>query len=82
MNRAPAALPPGDTLARWDRLNQELRACFLSAEGLDLRGVRVRSQFGPVSFSLAATFLILLAHDRRHIWQARAVRNASGFPRQ
>ena len=27
-------------------------------------------------------FLILLAHDRRHIWQARQVRNAAGFPRQ
>ena len=79
---ATEALSPAETLSRWDRLNVELGECLRLAEGLDHRRVRVRSQFGPMSFSLAATFLILLAHDRRHIWQARQVRNAGSFPRE
>ncbi len=78
---APPDLTIEATLARWDRLNADLASCVRDAEGIDLRKVKVRSQFGPLSFSLGATFLILLAHARRHIWQARQVRNDGAFPR-
>ncbi|MGE3956756.1 MAG: DinB family protein [Vicinamibacterales bacterium] len=77
---APADLSVDDTLGRWERLNADLAMCIREADGIDLRRVKVRSQFGPLSFTLGATFLILLAHDRRHIWQARQVRTDTAFP--
>lgn len=77
---APAQLPMDATLARWDTMQAGLADCMRMAEGLDFRRIKVRSQFGPVSFGLGATFLILLAHERRHLWQARQVRTAATFP--
>ncbi|HUR34358.1 MAG TPA: DinB family protein [Vicinamibacterales bacterium] len=77
---ATQPLVPDETLARWDRFHEDFADCIRSAEGLDLRRIKVRSQFGPVSFSLGGTFSILLAHERRHVWQAREVRNDRGFP--
>lgn len=77
---ASANLPLDATLARWDAMQAGMAECMRLAEGLDFRRIKVRSQFGPVSFSLGATFLILLAHQRRHVWQARQVRTDSSFP--
>jgi hypothetical protein len=59
-----------------DAIGERLRA----ADGIDLRRVHVRSQVAPIRFTLGTTFRILLAHERRHIWQARQVRRAPGFP--
>lgn len=70
----------GPTLDRFQALQEAFRECIQEADGLDLMAVKVKSQFGPVSWSLNGTFGILLAHERRHIWQAREVRNAAGFP--
>jgi hypothetical protein len=77
---APPSLDPERTLERFYSLHDTLRDCIASADGLDLQAIRVRSQFGPVRWSLNGTFGILLAHARRHIWQAREVRKAPGFP--
>ena len=77
---APHALVLEATVERWRNLQGQLAACLRAAEGLDLRAIRVRSQFAPVSFSLNGTFGILLAHQRRHMWQAREVRNDRAFP--
>jgi hypothetical protein len=45
------------------------------AEGLDLARVKVKSPIAPVlRLSLAATFAQIAAHERRHIAQARRVR--------
>lgn len=73
-------LVPMATIERWRDLQAQLGACIRAAEGLDLRTIRVRSQFAPVSFSLNGTFGMLLAHQRRHLWQAREVRNDRAFP--
>jgi hypothetical protein len=54
-----------------DRFAERVRG----ADGLDLRHVRARS---PVSswlrYSLGTAFRVFLAHERRHLWQARHVR--------
>lgn len=76
----PQALVPDATAERWRNLQGQLAACIRDVEGLDLRAIRVRSQFAPVSFSLNGTIGILLAHQRRHVWQAREVRNDRAFP--
>ena len=68
------------TLDRYAMLHNALAACIRSADGVDLGRVKVRSQFAPISWSLNGTFAILLAHERRHVWQAREVRNDPAFP--
>lgn len=51
------------------------------AAGLDLAHVRVRHPlFKPVRLALGTVLAILLAHERRHLWQATAVRNDASFP--
>lgn len=79
---APAELEVGETLARWSFLHHQFAEVVTSAAGLDRGRIKVRSQFGPISFGLGATFAILLAHERRHVWQARQVRNDAAFPTQ
>jgi DinB family protein len=52
-----------------------------AADGLDLRRARRRSPIVPlVKWSLGTMFAVVLAHERRHIWQARQVRNDRRFP--
>lgn len=54
-----------------------LRAQVASAAGLDLGGVRLRSPLMPLlRLSLGTCFGFLAAHERRHLWQARRVREA------
>lgn len=80
--RAPSAFIPArnravDDVLReftdWqDRLGERIRR----ADGLDLRRARLRSPFVPwVRYSLGIGFAVILAHERRHLWQARQVRN-------
>jgi hypothetical protein len=72
---APSAmLDPWATTERFRALNAEFGACIREAEGIDLKAVKVRSLFGPISWTLNGTLLVLLAHQRRHLWQARQVR--------
>lgn len=61
---------------RWqDRLRELIR----EADGVDLRKTRLRSPVVPVfSYSLGTCFTSILAHERRHLWQARQVRKTIG----
>jgi hypothetical protein len=78
---APSQLSHDATLHRWTALQGELAGVIREAEGIDLGAIKVKSQFGPVSWTLNGTFTFLLAHQRRHVWQAREVRNSPNFPR-
>jgi hypothetical protein len=73
---APAK-PMADIVAEFidwqDRIGERIRR----ADGLDLRRARGKSPALPLfSWSLGSLFAITLAHERRHLWQARQVRNA------
>jgi hypothetical protein len=52
---------------------------FLHAyAGVDLAGVRFPNPFiSAVRFSLATGLHVLAAHERRHLWQASNVANAT-----
>jgi hypothetical protein len=64
-------------LALHERFEKLLRA----ADGLDLARIRVRSPVTRwIRHSLGGSFWLLAAHDRRHIYQAREVCKAPGFP--
>jgi hypothetical protein len=56
-----------------DRLDERIRR----TDGLDLRHARARSPAFPLFvWSLGSLIAITLAHERRHLWQARQIRAA------
>jgi hypothetical protein len=61
-------------------LRDQLADRVRRANSLDLRRVRVVSPVNRLlRMPIGAYFQFVLAHDRRHLWQARQVRNAPGF---
>jgi hypothetical protein len=85
--KAPATFqpPPG-------RTRHEIMAAFRAykvqyidrlrqANGLDLSRARVRSPAASwIRMPLGSGFAVVSAHERRHLWQARRVMEATGFP--
>lgn len=65
----------------WNATHARLEEVVRRANGLDLERVRIPSPVTKlVKFNLGMGFWIQTAHDRRHLAQARAVRNHRGFP--
>jgi hypothetical protein len=85
--KTPAAFQPPSS-----RTRHEIMAAFRAyqvqyvdrlrqANGLDLARARVRSPvLSWLMFPLGSGFAAMAAHERRHLWQARRVTEASGFP--
>ncbi|HXM40959.1 MAG TPA: DinB family protein [Bryobacteraceae bacterium] len=62
-------------------LQDQLALRLEQANGLDLARVKVPApEAGLLRFNLQLTFAWLAAHERRHLWQARQVRNHASFP--
>ena len=62
-------------------LRQRLARRLVAADDLDIARIRVPSPFVPLlRFDLGAAFRVIAAHERRHLYQARRVREAEGFP--
>ncbi|MGA3040714.1 MAG: DinB family protein [Bryobacteraceae bacterium] len=62
-------------------LQGQLALQLEEANGLDLARVKAPAPgFGPVKLNLHLTFAWIAAHERRHLWQARQVRNHASFP--
>jgi len=62
---------------RWqDELAKRLHEC----DGLDLRRAKHKSPLPFVKWSLGAFILLMIAHERRHTYQARVVRQSPAFP--
>ena len=63
---------------RWqDEFERRLR----EADGFDLQRAKAVWGFWPLKLSLGGSFQMMLAHERRHIFQAREVRQHHEFPR-
>jgi hypothetical protein len=74
-----AGLAP--TLNEYRRICHGLLHLLQQANGLDLARVKTTMPALPwLMMPLAARFALLTAHDRRHLAQARDVRNHPGFP--
>lgn len=76
--RAPSNIQPGaapsliDANTRLVASQGEVRAFLVKNADLDLTGVRFANPIlRGVRFSLASGLNIILAHERRHLWQAR-----------
>jgi DinB superfamily len=66
-----------DEFIRWqDELDRRLR----EADGLDLRRAKETFLIWPLKLSLGGTMQMMIAHERRHVWQAREVRQSPSFP--
>lgn len=73
--RATEVLP--EFAAVRDQLAERVRQC----DGLDLGHIKTISPVNRLlRLPLGAYLQFVIAHDRRHLWQARQVRSAPGFP--
>ncbi len=82
----PAESDPQSTLAEFRRVSKDLRTLVQSAAGLNLARAKTQMPVLPpllrafVKMPLGARLELITAHDRRHLWQAEAVRNHPEFP--
>ena len=68
------------TRSEFVRWQDELAKRIGAADGLDLRRAKETFPFWPLKWSLGSLIQMMLAHERRHTWQAREVRQSPGFP--
>lgn len=86
--KAPRAFTPScgqpvtAVLPAFRSLQERLALQLEEASGLDLAHIKVPApEARMLRFSLHLTFVWIAAHQRRHLWQARQVRNHPAFPR-
>jgi hypothetical protein len=68
-----------DALAAFLASQEGVRRFVRDVGASDLRS-KFTSPFGPLRPRIGTGLLVLAAHDRRHLWQARRVLEAEGFP--
>lgn len=85
--KAPDSLLPAPeidarrTVEEFLRSRQEFLDLAREASRVDMSSIRFANPMVPLmKFSLAEAFLVMLAHDRRHLWQAENVRKHPEFP--
>jgi hypothetical protein len=60
------------TLAEFNAVHDELLRLLEQVDGFDLSGAKVQSPFAMwLKYKLGSAIALQLAHDRRHLWQAR-----------
>lgn len=72
----PSAIKPRRAVIEsYLNMHTEVDSRLVRLAGVDLARAKVKSPFvGWMSYSLGFSFLLLGAHERRHIWQATRVR--------
>lgn len=85
---APASFQPEKQLDREAVVaeflghHERLEKIIKDSDGLDLSKIKVKSAFSNlIKYQLGIAFWIILAHDRRHIWQARQLCIDKQFPK-
>ena len=80
----PAEYEPGELLRAFVAVREQLADRVRAADGLDLKRAIITSPANRlIRMPLGAYLAFLLAHERRHTWQARGVRaagEAAGWP--
>ena len=60
---------------------ERVRRLMVESAGIDVNRTRfVNPLLRGIRFTVGTGFLIVLAHNRRHLWQAQRVRESAGFP--
>ena len=85
--KAPKAFaPPPDrpmivVVPEFFEVQERLIDCARAANGVDLAKVKIQSPAARlVRLSLGRGIALMGSHERRHLWQARQVKNDPGFP--
>jgi hypothetical protein len=85
--KAPKAfVPPPDqpmssVVPEFFQIQERLLACVRAANGVDLARVKIQSPaWRWVRLSLGRGLALMPAHERRHLWQARYVKDDPNFP--
>lgn len=77
----PTRLGRQEVLGAFEAEHARLRELILACNGVPLNHARMRSPFvGLIHFTLQQALQVNLAHARRHLWQARQVRQEPAFP--
>lgn len=86
--RTPASTRPPDdqplagVVANFLLMQDELRQRLYAAKGIDLARAKTTLPFvKSLKMGLGPCFAFLIAHERRHLWQAWQVRKDAAFPR-
>ncbi len=79
---APQPQPdPSVVLSQFVASHDDVRSVIRDAAALDLNRIRFVNPFLKlVRVSAGTALLIIAAHERRHLWQMKNVRDAPGFP--
>jgi hypothetical protein len=79
--RPPRELSMTTVTTRFNDAHKELADRVRRAQSIELNRTKMRHPAIPVvRFSVGEIFEIVLAHERRHLWQAEKVRRQPGFP--
>lgn len=79
--RPPADIPMTQVLAQFMAFQDRLLDLIRDANGVDLGRPRIQSPGNKlVKLTLGQGFGLMTAHERRHLWQARQVKNDPSFP--
>lgn len=79
--RPRPTLNPEGILPQFLKTMERASAMLESTRAKDLNSVRFRNPLLPaIRFTVASGFLIVAAHGRRHLWQARQVALEPDFP--
>jgi hypothetical protein len=63
-----------DTMERFMSMHCDLTARLEKSRAVDVERTKLQSPFAPWAwFSLGFMFDLVLAHERRHLWQARRI---------
>ncbi len=74
--------PYGETVLGFYGLQEAFLGCIKSANGINLSSVKVNnSATGWFRLSLGQELAFNAAHERRHLWQARQIKEDPAFPR-
>jgi hypothetical protein len=77
----PSAIPVAQALASYLGSHDPYRRLVAIAAGVDANRVVAANPFvAAVRMRLSTALLVVPAHDRRHLWQARQVLRQPGFP--
>jgi hypothetical protein len=84
--KAPRAFVPAygqpitAVLPTFRHLQEQLSRQVEQASGLDLAHIKVPApEAPPLRFNLQFAFAWIAAHERRHLWQAKQIRNHAAF---
>lgn len=68
----PSSLSREKVLAEFTALHDEMLRLLEQVDGYDLGGAKVQSPFAKwLKYKLGSAIALQMAHDRRHLWQAR-----------